>query len=185
MNIKVLPKLHMKFIVLISLLFIEMASYGQMVEEFDYSKYPAKVSANTKKAALKIKSNLIAKGHEKEIIEGYQKTEINYCGHYVVILWNCGEYCVNGAMVDTRTGVIYAVPINVKTSTNKCLTADDVFDRYLFLPNSRLLITSICGESKNKTTNKLEQSQVFFVNLWDEKLKKFVLLKKKTKSRTI
>jgi hypothetical protein len=84
-------------------------------------------------------------------------------------------------MIDSRTGLIYKLPINSLNTSNQCQDSDDIFDRYLFFPTSKLLVTSICKTKKEAIGFKVEQE--FYFYLWNEASKKFSLLKKTKKER--
>jgi len=46
---------------------------------------------------------------QTKIVEG-AKQDINFAGKFVVVEWGCGTACQAGAMIDTSTGVVYAIP---------------------------------------------------------------------------
>ena len=57
-------------------------------------------------------------------------------------------------------------------------TNDDIEDRFEINKNSSLFITCICEESDTKKPNEKLQTKTYFVNIWNEKNKKFNLEKK-------
>lgn len=176
----------MRALLLFSIFFISLNGLNcQIVEGFDYTKYPAPINSSTQKAKLNFNSNPSAKMDKKQIVNGYESGTITFAGYYVTIIWACGNNCLKGVMVDTRSGNIYNLPISSQTATNHCIFYEDVFDRYLFLSTSKLFITSTCKELKNIKTGNIVQNQTFFVHLWNDKLKKFDLIKKINKSREI
>src|SRR5215210_1857780 len=67
------------------------------------------------------------------------KGKPNFAGHYIVVKWGCGSACVEGAIIDAKTGRVYMLP-----ATLCCWTAmvDDNFDPVEFRLNSRLIIFS-------------------------------------------
>lgn len=171
--------------ILFTLLIFSFSLNSQIIEGYDLSKYPAKVSTLTKKAKLNFNSNPSAIAHKVKIVELYDKQSVSFAGNYVTILIECGTDCVKGFMVDIRSGTIYTMPISKLTVCNSCVIASDVFDRYLFSPESKLLVTSICREKLVENKTKVKQNQSYSFYLWNEGLKKFDLLKKTNTERTV
>lgn len=153
---------------------------GQVVEGFDLMQYPAKAISLEKKSPIKWATNPYKK-RIKEIEEGYEMGEVNFAGNYIIIIWSRGVDTVEGVMVDSRSGVLYKTPFTAANTSNKCQEEDDIFDRYLFLPNSRVLVTSVCNKKVQKDTKKI--NQIFYFYLWDEASKKFSLQKTIKKQR--
>lgn len=174
----------MKFILFILLIF-SFSLNSQIVEGYDLAKYPAKMNTSTKKAKLNFASNPSATAHKVKIKEIYEKQTIGFAGNYIVTLLECGTDCIKGFMVDIRTGYIYTMPISKLTVGNSCVIASDVFDRYLFSPESKLLVTSICREKLVENNQKVHQNQSYAFYLWNETTKKFDLLKKTNTERTM
>lgn len=67
------------------------------------------------------------------------KGKPNFAGRYIVATWGCGSACVEGAVIDAKTGRVYMLP-----ATLCCWTAmvDDNFNPVEFRLNSRLIIFS-------------------------------------------
>lgn len=170
----------MKQLFLTSLLLCSYLSYGQSVEGFDLSLYPAEPIAINKKSPVKWSTNPY-KNRKKEIKEGYELGEISFAGKYITVLWNKGKDTVEGVMIDPRSGNIYKLPFTPSNTSNKCQEEDDIFDRYLFLPNSRALVTSVCTKKVQKDTKKIYQT--FYYYIWNEASKKFSLIKPLKKQR--
>lgn len=170
----------MKQLFLTSLLLCSYLSNGQSVEGFDLTQYPADPITIKKKTPLKWSTNPF-KNRIKEIKEGYELGEISFAGNYLTVLWNKGKDTVEGVMIDPRSGSIYKLPFTPSNTSNKCQEEDDIFDRYLFLPNSRVLVTSVCSKKVQKDTKKI--SQTFYFYIWDEASKKFSLKKSMKKER--
>lgn len=60
----------------------------------------------------------------------------NFAGHFIVTAWGCGSGCVEGAIIDARTGRIFMLPHSLC-----CWGAvDDNFKPIEFRPNSRLIV---------------------------------------------
>jgi len=153
----------------------------QITEGIDFTKYPAKQIALNKKAAIQWVSNPY-KNRVKEIKDGYQKGTISFGGSYITVLWLCGNDCAQGVLIDSRTGRIYKMPINSTNTSNQCQDREDIFDRYLFFPYSKLVATSTCKTQKEALGVKVHQD--FFFYLWNEPRKTFSLLKKVKKERS-
>ncbi len=170
----------MKQLCLIGLILCTYFSYGQSVEGFDLSKYPSELKTIKKKSPLKWSTNPF-KNRIKEIKEGYEIGEISFAGNYITVLWNKGKDTVEGAMIDPRNGIIYKLPISPSNTLNHCQEEEDVFDRYLFLPNSRVFVTSVCTKKTEKGLTKVHQ--LFYFYLWNEDTKKFSLIKTQKKER--
>lgn len=155
---------------------------SQVVEGFDFEKYPAVTSSKSIKAKLKLHTNPF-KSREKDIVELYTNSSINFGGNYIFTIWSNDSIGSQGVMIDIRDGQIYKLPFSKETVGNHCIVTEDVFDRYLFFANSRLLVTSVCKESK--INGKIKVRQTFFFYAWNETTKKFTLLKRLEKSRSI
>jgi len=62
----------------------------------------------------------------------------NFAGRYIVATWGCGTACLQGALIDARTGRVYMLP-----ATRCCWQAvDENFKPVEFRPDSRLIILS-------------------------------------------
>jgi hypothetical protein len=153
---------------------------AQTVEGFDLSLYPAEPISIKKKSPIKWSTNPF-KNRTKEIKEGYEIGDISFAGNYITVLWNKGKDTAEGVMINPLTGNIYKMPFTPSNTSNKCQEEEDIFDRYLFLPNSRLLVTALCNKTIQKNQTKLRQ--VFYFFLWNESSKKFNLIKSLTKEK--
>lgn len=172
----------MKHLLLLNFLFITCLVYSQSVEGVDLSKYPAVAEEVKKRALIDWQTNPFKK-KAKEIREGYEKQEVSFAGYYTTILWKKGGDTIQGVMIDTRSGIIYKLPISASNCSNKCMDVDDIFDRYLFLPSSKLFVTSVCRKVKLNSESKVRQE--FYFYLWNEATKKFSLIKQTKKERIL
>ena len=170
----------MKAFILSLTLFSSSVICSQSVEGLDFMTYPAREIEFKMKAKINWKTNPY-KNKVKEIKEGFETGTISFGGNYITVLWLYGADCVQGIMIDSRTGLIYKLPINSLNTSNQCQDRNDIFDRYLFFPTSKLLVTSICKTKKEAIGFKVEQE--FYFYLWNEASKKFSLLKKTKKER--
>jgi hypothetical protein len=48
----------------------------------------------------------------KDKIEEQIKNGVNFAGHYVLAMWDCGQNCKTGAVVDAVSGNIYDLPVS-------------------------------------------------------------------------
>ncbi len=172
----------MKHLLLVKFLFVTCLLFSQSVEGVDLSKYPAAGESVKKRAPINWQTNPF-KNKTKEIKEGYEKHEVSFAGYYASILWKKGADTISGVMIDTRSGIIYKLPISASNCSNKCMDVDDIFDRYLFLPSSKLFVTSVCRKVKLNSESKVRQD--FYFYLWNEAAKKFSLIKQTKKERII
>ncbi len=172
----------MKHLLLLNFLFVSCLVYSQSVEGVALSKYPAVAEEVKKRALINWQTNPF-KNKIKEIRDGYEKQEVSFAGYYTTILWKKGVDTILGVMIDTRSGIIYKLPISASNCSNKCMDVDDIFDRYLFLPSSKLFVTSVCRKVKLNSESKVRQE--FYFYLWNEATKKFSLIKQTKKERIL
>jgi hypothetical protein len=100
----------------------------------------------------------------------------NFAGHYYFTTWGCGSNCMQGAMVDLRTGDLIQSPFGEKgdaghwTLCESCF--DDEDDQIEFRAKSDLLIIR-CGLNWDDRTNKNRPDVYYFLwrdNNWKELL---------------
>lgn len=174
-----------KVTIFLIILFLNLSVSSQVVEGFDLTKYPAKVISLSKRPKLNFGKLILTNDLKAKLKEANDNQPITFAGNYITLLVTKEDNSTIGYMVDVRTGIIYLMPFNKTNVSNQCVLATDVFDRYLFNPDSKLLVTSICKESLVENNQKVKQNQTFFFYLWNETLKKFDLIKKSTKERTV
>jgi len=63
-----------------------------------------------KKAILDLKSNPLGTENRTVISRGYNSTNANFAGHYILVYWGCGSPCKESVIVDVKTGKIYECP---------------------------------------------------------------------------
>lgn len=156
-----------------------LSSHAETVAGYRFENYPAPLYIG-KSAKLNYKSNSIAKLFKTRITEAYQEGEIGFGGNFVVAMWGCGTGCIDGAMADKRTGHVYPLPINEETAYDfGCWSVDDSDEdeRVSFYPNSRLLITRTCEQAPIENSNTAKRHVTYYVNVWNDKTKKFNLIK--------
>lgn len=47
---------------------------------------------------------------------GRERPGPNFAGHYIIILWGCGSPCIQMAVVDAETGMVYSPPMTATGS---------------------------------------------------------------------
>ena len=178
----------MKSILFYALLMGNIQLYSQTVPEYQFKNYKTPKIVNIKKAPLDFKSNTTAKLFKTTISETYKKAKIDFATYYISVIWGCGTGCINGAIVDVRDGKVYNLPLNFNNAYSGCFSDtinNDKEDRYEINPNSSLFITSVCEESDAEKLNQKLQTKTYFINIWNEKTKKFKLTKKVVSKKTI
>lgn len=111
------------------------------------------------KKKINYQSNRLAREYRTVITNGYAELDINFGGHYVLITWGCGSPCSSGAIVDAKTGSVYAIPT---TGFG-----------YSYRNNSTLLL---CNPPDEKNYNYIfeDYSTEVIEYIWNEKAKKFI-----------
>ena len=164
----------------VALFFSVAEGTAQRVEGYSFEDYPVGISKSKVKHKLDLKSYPYAKYHREELIEGYREGKIDFAGFYVTILGSCGSGCLGISIVDTRDGKIYDVPSGEEKAYVYCMndlpTYDFPDERAMYVADSRLFITTHCTEDKIAEPNRYQETKTFFVNVWDEKRKKFKLI---------
>lgn len=171
----------MKKNVTLLLLVLSGTLFSQTITTYQFKNYKTPKFFSTKKAPLDFTSNKTAKTFKTKITQSYKTAKIDFASYYTTIIWGCGTGCINGAMVDVRDGKVYDLPLNSNNAYSGCFanaTNDDKEDRYEINKNSSLFITRICEEADTKKPNQKRQTKTYFVNIWNEKTKKFKLEKK-------
>lgn len=171
----------MKTNFLILFLLVSATFYSQTIAEFQFKNYKTPKFLNSKKAPLDFSGNKTAKAFKTTITRSYKTAKIDFASYYTIIIWGCGTGCINGAMVDVRDGKVYDLPLSPTNAYSGCFNNainDDKEDRYEINKNSSLFITSVCEEADTKKANQKLQTKTYFVNMWNEKIKKFKLEKK-------
>ncbi len=75
----------------------------------------------------------------------------NFAGHYFVIRWGCGSDCLMMAIVDAKTGHVYAPPLR-GAGTELYVNMDLLGDREIdFHPQSSLMVLrNVCRDARNE-----------------------------------
>jgi hypothetical protein len=170
MNLKGIEKIT-KTIALILFLSIGNKSLSQTIEGYKFKKYKSSTISSKEKTKINYSSYPTSRQYRTRIAEGYKYGTVNFAGHYITISWGCGTGCMSGMMVDIQDGKVYDLPMNETTFYYGCYLSDDV-DYVMYNSKSRLFVTIMCSETE------LNFEKTYFINVWDEVKKKFVLLKK-------
>ena len=91
----------------------------------DYNRYQVDTFSGNK-ASLNLSSNPTAQRFHSAITWSITNFGSNFSGHYNLARWGCGTNCINGAITDLQTGLVYDIP---PASLD-----------YQFRSNSRLLV---------------------------------------------
>ena len=166
-----------KTILTIGFMLLTSSIYSQKFEGQKFENYPAKI-LSVQKAKLNLSSNKLGKTFRTAITEGYKNGKINFGGHYIVIFWGAGAGMSDGAMVDTRTGIIYNLPLTEENSYRGA-TGYEENENIKYEANS-YLFTCYSSEYKKSETAKIELNYFFYK--FDEKTKKFKLISNKKKT---
>jgi len=70
------------------------------------------------------------------------KQKVNFAGHYVLTIWGCGAYCLEGAAIDVTSGKVFMIPFTL------CCWGEGIDDPLAFNASSRLI--SFQGERDEK-----------------------------------
>lgn len=179
----------MKSIILSILFFcVTNVMFSQTITTYQFKDYKTPNFVSSKKATLDFSSSKTAKAFKNKITESYKTAKIDFASYYITIIWGCGTGCINGVMVDVRDGKVYDLPLDSSNAYSGCFanaTNDDKEERYEINKNSTLFITRICEELDTKKPNQKLQTKTYFVNIWNEKTKKFKLEKKVTIKKVV
>lgn len=166
----------------ISLLLCSPMIYAETMAGYDFNQYTTKIYTG-KKASLKLGD---WKSFRTRLREAHQDGEIGFAGNYIVSMWGCGTGCLSGAMIDKRSGIIYGLPIGEDTPYDfGCVHEwENELDneRVYFTANSRLFISRNCDAEQIGNSDQYIEKYTYFINVWDEKAKKFKLIKQVKKS---
>jgi hypothetical protein len=179
----------MKSIILSILFFcVNNVMFSQTIAAYQFQNYKTPKFVNSKKAPIDFTSNKTAKTFKTVIAQSYKTAKIDFASYYTTIIWGCGTGCINRAMVDVRDGKVYDLPLDASNAYSGCFanaTNDDKEDRYEINKNSLLFITNVCQESDAKKENQKLQTKTYFVNIWNEKTKKFKLERKEIVNKIV
>lgn len=84
-----------------------------------------------------VQNNRFARTYRALLTEGLRDLPVNFAGHYVMVTWGCGTTCLDGGMVDARTGVATPLPFLLDSFGSFEVEIDDPL---LFRADSRLVI---------------------------------------------
>lgn len=78
-----------------------------------------------------------ARKYRTRLGDGLHDLPVNFAGHYVMITWGCGTTCLDGGMVDARTGQATPLPFLLDSFGSFEINIDDPL---LFREDSHLVI---------------------------------------------
>jgi tetratricopeptide (TPR) repeat protein len=111
-----------------------------------FEDFPALETYTGKPATPDVKSQ--PKAWEfRTMLRENAKDGVNFAGRYVLASWGCGSGCLDGGIIDTKTGQVYFDPfLDVLLwpgpgSAEFQITPESEFEHFRFRSNSRLLVT--------------------------------------------
>ena len=159
-----------KTILTIGFMLLTSSIYSQKIEGQKFESYPAKILSE-QKAKLNLSSNKLGKTFRTAITQGYKNGKINFGGHYIIIFWGAGAGMSDGAMVDTRTGIIYNLPLTEENSYRGVYYDNN--DNIKHKKNSYLFM---CYSSKTNETDENKIDLSYFYYKFNDMTKKFNLV---------
>jgi hypothetical protein len=72
----------------------------------------------------------------------------NFAGHFIVATWGCGTECVEGAIIDAKTGQVFMLPFSL-CCWGPGTGVDDNFKPVEFRLNSNLIVLSGARDEKD------------------------------------
>jgi hypothetical protein len=162
-----------KVITILGFLILATVTNGQVLKKFPFEKYSVK-AISTKKAGLDLKSHILGQKYKTVITESYRKENVNFGGHYIVIVWGEGAGLSGGILADINTGKLYDLPLTEKNSYRGSSGLEQN-NNIKHNKNSRLFV---CYNSEDLEENVTKLNYYYYE--FNEKIKKFKLIKTKT-----
>ncbi len=91
---------------LIVMFFIVFCAVSNAQKLPTYSQYAAKVEKKTAKM-VNLKSHTEAKMYRTNLKEALATSAVNFAGKYILTYWGCGTGCIQGAIIDAKTGAVF------------------------------------------------------------------------------
>ena len=156
----------------------------ESIEDYSFDKYKVKIFPLSEKANINFSSNPRWKLYKTRLSRDYKNGDIDFAGYFITIIINCGVICRVGAMVDVRDGKIYSLPLDEGMGYAECCSSRNIGDEegIYYKPDSRLFVSISCVETDIKNSKNKKQHKIYFINIWDENSKKFILKKKTEKN---
>lgn len=109
-----------------------------------FSDYPVRERFQGKTAPLVL--TRAARAYRTRLREAAQGKP-NFAGHFIVTTWGCGTECIEGAIIDVRTGHVFMLPFTLCCWAPG--TVDDNFKPVDYRLNSSLIILSGARDEKD------------------------------------
>jgi len=143
-------------------------------DDYTFDSYTTDVIA-TKRAPLQLGSYANGNMYRTTIRQQYTDGQIDFGGHFIVVLWGAGMGQTRGAMVDVLTGNIYALPLTEENSYRN--TYHDNNNNIQYRANSTLFVTYASAQNPD---NENLVDLVYHYYRWDDSAKTFALLDTKS-----
>ena len=88
---------------------VDTAPRKKLTVPIHYDKYRVDTISG-KRAPINYSSNQTARVYRSAITWSVEQFGMNFAGHYNLARWGCGTSCVNGAITDMQTGLVYNIP---------------------------------------------------------------------------
>jgi hypothetical protein len=122
---------------------------GQSADVPTFDDYKVKVSS-TQPKPIKFSGNRDARMFRTRLREA-RKDGVNFAGHFIFATWGCGTSCLQGAIINTKTGVVY-FPKELGGMSFGPSTADIAGEPLQYKKDSKLFILiGTAGNSKDYT----------------------------------
>lgn len=162
-----------RILLILSFISVYHLAWTQDILDFSFEKYNSKV-LSVKKALINYKSHPLGLKYKTAITEQYNNGEVNFAGHYLIVLWGAGAGQSMGVMVDVLDGKIYKLPLSYENSYRGAY--HDQNNNILYQKHSYLFV---CYKSKSNEINydKVDLDYSFY--RWNEASKLFFLISTK------
>lgn len=143
---------------LLSVCFMQTATAQQRVPQF--KDFPAGEQYRGKSHAVVLAGDA---RRFRTRLKDAAKGKPNFAGHYIVAIWGCGTECLEGAIIDVKTGRVYMLPFTL------CCwrMVDDDFKPLEFRSNSKLMVFSGARNEKDNDNGahyyKFENNRLIFL----------------------
>jgi len=140
-----MPKLFSDSLVLAIVLFVATLNANGQAGVPRFDDYPVSERFNGKTAPLVL--TRAAREFRTRLREA-ARDKPNFAGHFIVTTWGCGTECVQGAIIDARTGRVFMLPFSL-CCWGAEVGVDDRFKPVEFRLDSSLIFLSGARNGKD------------------------------------